>query len=31
MYMNNIKFFGKNEKEVETLKQTVRIYSEDIA
>ena len=30
MYMDNIKLFAKNEKELETLIQTVRIYSQDI-
>ena len=30
MYMDNNKLFAKNEKELETLIQTVRIYSEDI-
>ena len=30
MYMNEIKQFTKNEKELETLIQAVRIYSEDI-
>ena len=30
MYMDDIKRFGKNEKELETLIQTVRIYSQDI-
>ena len=30
MYMNDIKPFSKNEKELETLIQTVRIYSQDI-
>ena len=30
MYMNGIKRFSKNEKELETLIQTVRIYSQDI-
>ena len=30
MYMDGIKLFAKNEKELETLKQTVRIYSQDI-
>ena len=29
--MDNIKLFAKNEKELETLIQTVRIYSQDIA
>ena len=30
MYMDDIKLFAKNEKELETLKHTVRIYSQDI-
>ena len=30
MYMDDIKLFAKNEKEVETLIHTVRIYSQDI-
>ena len=30
MYMDGIKLFAKNEKELETLIQTVRIYSQDI-
>ena len=30
MYMNDIKHFPKNKKELETLIQTMRIYSEDI-
>ena len=30
MYMDDIKLFAKNEKELETLIQTMRIYSEDI-
>ena len=30
MYMDDIKLFGKNEKELETLKHSVRIYSQDI-
>ena len=30
MYMGDIKFFDKNEKELETLIQIVRIYSQDI-
>ena len=30
MYMDDIKLFAKNEKELETLKQTVRIYCQDI-
>ena len=30
MYMEGIKLFAKNEKELETLIQTVRIYSQDI-
>ena len=28
MYMDNIKLFAKNEKELETLIQTIRIYSQ---
>ena len=28
--MDDIKLFAKNEKELETLKQVVRIYSQDI-
>ena len=28
--MDDIKLFAKNEKELETLKQTARIYSQDI-
>ena len=28
--MDDIKIFGKNEKELETLIQTIRIYSQDI-
>ena len=30
MYMDDIKLFAENEKELETLIQTVRIYSQDI-
>ena len=30
MYMDNIKLFAKDEKELETLIQAVRIYSQDI-
>ena len=30
MYMDDIKLFSKNEKELETLIHTVRIYSQDI-
>ena len=30
MYMNDIKLFAKNEKELETLIKAVRIYSHDI-
>ena len=30
MYMDNIKVFTKNEKELETLMHTVRIYNQDI-
>ena len=30
MYMDDIKLFAKNEKELETLKYAVRIYSQDI-
>ena len=30
MYMDGIKLFAKNEKELKTLIQAVRIYSEDI-
>ena len=30
MYMNDVKLFAKNEKELETLIHTVRIYSQDI-
>ena len=30
MYVDNIKLFTKNEKELETLIQTIRIYSQDI-
>ena len=30
MYMDNIKLFAKNEKELETLIHTVRIYIRDI-
>ena len=30
MYMEDIKLFAKNEKELETLIHTVRIYSQDI-
>ena len=29
MYMDNIKLFAKNEKELETLTQTIRMYSQD--
>ena len=29
MYMDDIKLFAKNEKELETLIQAVRIYSDD--
>ena len=31
MYLDNIKLFAKNEKVLETLIQTVRIYSQYIA
>ena len=30
MYMNDIKLFAKNEKELEILRQAVRIYSQNI-
>ena len=30
MYMDDIKLFPQNEKELKTLKQAVRIYSQDI-
>ena len=30
MYIDDIKLFAKKEKELETLIQTVRIYSQDI-
>ena len=30
MYMDDIKASAKNEKELETLTQTIRIYSQDI-
>ena len=30
MYMDNIKLFAKNEQELETLKQRIRIYSQEI-
>ena len=30
MYMDGMKLFAKNEKELETLKKTVRIYCQDI-
>ena len=30
MYMNDIKLFAKNEKELDTLIHAVRIYSQDI-
>ena len=30
MYMDDIKLFAKNEKELKTLIHTVRIYSQDI-
>ena len=30
MYMDDIKLFAKNEKELETLKHAVRIYPQDI-
>ena len=30
MYMNDIKLSAKNEKEMETLIQTIRIYSRDM-
>ena len=30
MYMDDIKLFAKNEKELETPIQTIRIYSQDI-
>ena len=30
MYMDNIKIFAKNEKELETSIQTIRIYSKDV-
>ena len=29
MYIDDIKIFAKNEKELETLIQTIRIYSQD--
>ena len=29
MYMDDIKLFAKNEKELETLMQTIRIYYQD--
>ena len=29
--MDDLKLYGKNEREIESLVQTVRIYSEDIA
>ena len=31
MYMYDIKIFAKNEEELETLIQTIRIYNQDIA
>ena len=31
MYMDDIKIFDKNEKELETLIKTLRIYNQDIA
>ena len=30
MYMDDIKLFAENEKEFETLIQTIRIYNQDI-
>ena len=30
MYMDDIKLFAKNKKELETLMKTIRIYSQDI-
>ena len=30
MYMDDIKLFAKNEKELETLIQSVRMYTQDI-
>ena len=30
MYMNDIKLFVENERELETLIQTLRLYSQDI-
>ena len=30
MYMDDIKLFAKNEKELETLKHAVRIYNQDV-
>ena len=30
MYMDDIKVFGKNKKELDTVIQTIRIYSQDI-
>ena len=30
MYMDNIKLFAKNEKELESLTQAMRIYSQNI-
>ena len=30
MYIDDIKLFGKNEKEVETLNQTIRMYNQYI-
>ena len=30
MYMDDVKLFAKNEKELETLIQAVRIYNQDI-
>ena len=31
LFMNDLKLYGKNEREIESLVQTVRIYSEYIA
>ena len=31
LFMDDLKLYGKNEREIESLVQTVRIYSEDIA
>ena len=31
LFMNDLKLYGKNEKQVDTLRNTVRVFSSDIA